>query len=75
MNSSSHTSPLSREPDAEPIYADPYTRMAWLRERLDALLDDALTLMDQTASEEQQMEARRRIIQRHGKPVSTRGST
>jgi hypothetical protein len=33
----------------------------------DALLDDALTLMDQTASDETQMEARRRIIERHGK--------
>ena len=31
----------------------------------DALLDDALTLMDQHASEEVQMEARRRIIERH----------
>ncbi len=49
----------------EPIYADPYTRIAWLHEQLDALLADALTLMDQHASEEVQMEARRRIIERH----------
>lgn len=32
----------------------------------DALLADTLVLMDQTASPEVQMEARRRIIERHG---------
>ncbi len=52
-------------PEQEPIYADPYTRIAWLHEQLDVLLSDAVTLMDQHASEEVQMEARRRIIQRH----------
>jgi hypothetical protein len=49
-----------------------YVREATLfaaMEQLDALLADALTLMDQTASEEIQMEARRRVIERHGRNV------
>lgn len=38
--------------------------------QLDALLDDTLVLMDQTVSAEVQMEARRRIIERHEKVQS-----
>lgn len=52
--------------------ADFWRRCAAEMERtgkwLDALLADTLVLMDQTASAEVQLEARRRIIERHGKP-------
>lgn len=40
-----------------------------LERMLDELLADTLVLMDQTTSEEVEMEARRRVIERFGKPA------